>query len=257
MTIVMSFFRWDGIMPTHEFVGLKYYAFVLTDPLFYNAIFHNIIFLALAISIPVWVGFVLAVLLSEVVALRTLFRSVLFLPCIFGGVVVAYIWNWIYHPLDGLLNGVLKIVGLHILTSSWLGDARLALVSVFGAYSWASYGYSMVFFMAGLQNIPPDIYDAAKIDGAGFFKKTIYITIPSLRGVITFVIILRIITALKQFEIPFILTSGGPYYATDMMEIYTYRFIADYELGFAGAGATVEAVIVFLVALLFILRRER
>ncbi len=257
LTVILSFFRWDGIIPTSKFIGLKYYIYILTDPLFRNALFHNIIFLILAIAIPVWIGFFLAVLLSEIPFFRTLFRAILFLPCIFGGVVVAYIWNWVYHPFAGLLNGILQSIGLNFLTSAWIGDTRLALLSVFGAYSWASYGYSMIFFLAGLQNISPELYDAATVDGANFWQKILYITIPSLREVFTFVIVLRILTSLKQFEIPFILTGGGPYYATDMMELYTYRFIADYELGLACAGATLEAVIVSTVALLFIRGREK
>ncbi len=256
-TVILSFFRWDGIIPTSKFIGLKYYIYIIADPLFRNALLHNMIFLILAIAVPVWIGFFLAVLLSEISFLRTLFRAMLFLPCIFGGVIVAYIWNWIYHPFAGLLNGVLQSIGLNFLTSAWLGDTRLALFSIFGAYNWASYAYSMIFFLAGLQGISPELYDAAIIDGANFWQKILYITIPGLREVFTFVITLRILTALRQFEIPFILTSGGPYYATDMIELYTYRFIANYELGLASAGATLEAVIVSTVALLFIWRREK
>jgi len=256
-TAILSFFRWDGIIPTSKFIGLKYYIYIIADPLFRNALLHNIMFLILAINIPVWIGFFLAVLLSEISFFRTLFRAMLFLPCIFGGVVVAYIWNWVYHPFAGLLNAVLQSIGLNFLTSAWLGNTRLALLSVFGAYNWASYGYSMMFFLAGLQNIPPELYDAATVDGVNFWQKILYITIPSLREVFTFVIVLRILTSLKQFEIPFILTSGGPYYATDMIELYTYRFIANYELGLACAGATLEAIIVSIASLLFIWRREK
>ena len=256
-TIILSFFQWDGIIPTSKFVGLKYYAYVIADPFFRNALLHNVIFLVLAITVPVWVGFFLAVLLSEISFLRTLFRATLFLPCIFGGVVVAYIWNWIYHPFAGLLNGALQSIGLDFLTSAWIGDTRMALLSVFGAYSWASYAYSMIFLLAGLQGIPRELYDAATVDGASWWQKLFHITIPSLRGVFTFVIVLRILTALKQFEIPFILTGGGPYFATDTMELYTYRFIADYEIGVASAGATLEVIIISAVAFLFIWRREK
>ena len=257
MTVVLSFFRWNGIMPTSRFVGLRYYFFVLADPLFHNAILHNVIFLVLAVVIPVAIGFFLALFLSEIFFLRTFFRAVLFLPAVFGGVVVAYIWNWVYHPFSGLLNGFLDALGLHALTSSWLGDTNLALFCIFGAYTWSSYAYSMVFFLAGLQNIPPEHFDAAKLEGATLLQNITYVILPGLREVLTFVITLRILTSLKQFEIPFVLTGGGPYFATDVMELYTYRYIADFEMGLASAGATLEAIIVCVVAFLFIGRRER
>jgi raffinose/stachyose/melibiose transport system permease protein len=257
VTVVMSFFRWNGIMPTGQFVGFRYYGFVLADPLFHNAISHNVIFLVLAVVVPVSIGFFLALFLSQVTALRTTFRAILFLPCIFGGVVVAYIWNWVYHPFSGLLNGALSAVGLDFLTTSWLGNTHIALYSIFVAYTWASYGYSMIFFLAGLQSIPPEHFDAAKIEGATLLQSIFYVILPSLRDVLTFVVTLRILTSLKQFEIPFVLTGGGPYFATDVMELYTYRFIADFQMGLASAAATLEAIIVCAIAVLFIRGRER
>ncbi len=185
-TIVLSFFKWELLTPTSNFAGLANYNFIVRDKQFWNALYHNVIFLTLAVVIPVWVGLFLAVCMAEIGKGRTFFRSALFLPAIFSGVVIAYVWKWIYHPFAGILNQLLALVGLGFLTPSWLGDPRIALLSTFAAYAWASYGYSMVIFLAGLQAIDPEIYDAATIDGVNFWQKLFLITVPNLQDVFTF-----------------------------------------------------------------------
>ena len=256
-TIILSFFKWDLLTPTSTFAGLNNYRFIVQDKQFWNALYHNVIFLSLAVIIPVWVGLFLAVCMAEIGRGRTIFRSALFLPAIFSGVVIAYVWKWIYHPFAGVLNQLLSATGLGFLTQSWLGDPRIALLSTFVAYAWASYGYSMVIFLAGLQAIDPEIYDAATIDGVNFWQKLFYITVPSLRDVFTFVITLRILTAMGVFDVIFILTGGGPYYATDVIAVYIYRMIGNYEMGWATAAATINALIIVTMSVFFMRLRER
>ena len=256
-TVVLSFFKWNLLSPSAEFVGFKHYSYILQDPLFWNALYHNLIFLSLAVFIPVSVGLMLAVLMAELTKGRAIYRSLLFLPAIFSDVVIAYVWKWIYHPFAGILNQTLAAVGLDFLTMSWLGDPRIALYSVFVAYAWASFGYSMVIFLAGLQGIDPEIYDAAKVDGANFWRKLFAITIPMLREVFTFVITLRILTAMGVFSVIFILTGGGPFYATDVIGVYIYRLIGNYEMGWATTAATINGIIIVSLSVLFMRWRER
>jgi raffinose/stachyose/melibiose transport system permease protein len=253
----LSFFRWERLAPTSEFVGFRHYAYILRDGLFWNALGHNLIFLALAVIIPVWLGLFLAVFLAEIPRLRSLFRAVLFMPAIFSGVVIAFVWKWIYHPFAGILNQMLAALQLDVLAQSWLGDPRIALFSVFAAYAWASFGYSMVIFLAGLQGIDPEIYDAATMDGVNFWQKLFLVTVPNLRDVFTFVITLRILTAMGVFGVVFILTGGGPYYATDVIGVYIYRLVGNYEMGWATAAATINAIIIVTMSVLLMRWRER
>jgi len=256
-SMVLSFFKWELLTPTSQFVGLKHYLYILRDKLFWNALSHNVLFLSMAVIVPVGVGLFLAVFMAEIGKGRTVYRSLLFLPAIFSGVVIAYVWKWIYHPFSGILNQLLGAVGLDFLTMSWLGNSRIALVSTFVAYAWASYGYSMVIFLAGLQSIDREIYDAAIVDGVNFFQKLFLITVPLLRDVFTFVITLRILTAMGVFSVIFILTGGGPYYATDVIGVYIYRMIGNYEMGWASAAATINAIIIVTMSVLFMRLRER
>lgn len=256
-SMVLSFFKWDLLTPTAQFIGFKHYSYVLRDKLFWNALSHNVLFLSMAVVVPVGVGLFLAIFMSEIPKGRTVYRSVLFLPAIFSGVVIAYVWKWIYHPFSGILNYGLKALGLGFLAVSWLGDARIALVSTFIAYAWASYGYSMVIFLAGLQAIDREVYDAAVVDGVNFFQKLFLVTVPMLRDVFTFVISLRILTAMGVFSVIFILTGGGPYYATDVIGVYIYRTVGNYEMGWATAAATLNAIIIVTMSVLFMRLRER
>ena len=172
-SFVLSFFKWDLLAPTSEFAGLDHYDFILNDSRFWNALSHNFIFLALAVVIPVSMGLFLAVFIYEIRRGRVFFRAALFLPAIFSGVVIAYVWKWIYHPFAGVLNPTLELVGLGAFTQSWLGNPHIALYSTFIAYTWASFGYSMVIFLAGLQDISTDIFDAARVDGANFWPEAL------------------------------------------------------------------------------------
>ena len=256
-SFIFSFFEWDLLRPTAEFAGLDHYNYILNDNRFWSALSHNFIFLGLAVIIPVWIGLLLAVFIYEIRRGRVFFRAALFLPAIFSGVVIAFVWKWIYHPFAGVLNPILETIGLGAFTQSWLGDPKIALYSTFIAYAWATFGYSMVIFLAGLQDIPTDIFDAARVDGANFRQKLFQITIPSLYDVFTFVITLRIFTAMGIFGVVFILTGGGPYYTSDVIDIYVFRMIGNFEMGWATAAATVNTVIVVCISTGFIKWRER
>ena len=255
-SFVLSFFRWDLLTPTPEFIGFEHYDYILNDDRFWNALSHNFIFLGLAVVVPVGMGLFLAVFIYEIRRGRVFFRAALFLPAIFSGVVIAYVWKWIYHSFAGVLNAALEAVGLGAFTQLWLGNPNLALYSTFVAYTWASFGYSMVIFLAGLQDIPTDIFDAARVDGANFRQKLFRIIIPCLYDVFTFVITLRIFTAMGVFGVIYILTGGGPFYSSDVIDIYVFRMIGNFEMGWATAAAAVNTLIVVCLSTGFIKWRE-
>lgn len=256
-SVVLSFFKWDIGLLDLEFRGLGNYLVVLADPLFWKAVGNNAIFLVLAVVIPVWIGLLLAVALATITWGRAFFRAVLFLPAIFSGVVIAYVWGWIYHPQAGLLNAMLDLIGLGALKQSWLGNPSIAIYAIFLAYAWSTFGYSMVIFLAGLQSIDPLLYDAAVIDGANAIQKFRHVTLPGLRDTFTFVVTLRIISSIGIFAIVFILTGGGPYFATIVLEVYVYALLSEFRWGAASAAATIEAVVTCTLAFLFIHRREQ
>jgi raffinose/stachyose/melibiose transport system permease protein len=172
-------------------------------------------------------------------------------------VVIAFTWKWIYHPFVGVLNSILEFLHLSFLTQSWLGDPKVALLSTFFAYTWGSLGYSMVIYLSGLQTIDTEIFDAATVDGVNFFQRLLWITVPMLRDVTTFVISLRILTAMGVFEVIYNMTGGGPYYASNVIGIYMYNMLRNQEMGWGTAAATINAIIVVSMSIGFIRWREK
>lgn len=257
VTIVFSFFKWRFFLPTTEFAGLSNFEYVLKDHLYWKSLSNNLAFLGMAVVIPVSIGLILAVLIRDLPKGRTTFRALLFLPCIFSGVVISFTWKWIYHPFVGLLNGVLKAIGLSALQQSWLGDPRIALLSVFVAYAWASFGFSMVIYLAGLQNMGEECYEAADLEGATFFQRLFKITIPMLRETTTFVISLRILTSMGIFDIVYNLTGGGPFYGTYVISIYTYEMLNTMQMSWGSAAATTNSLLITIMYVGFMRFRER
>jgi len=256
-TVIFSFFEWDSFFPTTVFAGIENYRYILTDSLFWGALKNNMIFMALSVTIPVFLGLILAILISDIKKGKTFYRAILFMPCIFSGVVIAFTWKWIYHPFVGILNAILDFLNLGVLKQSWLGDPRFTLYSCFIAYAWATFGYSLVIYLSGLQNIDQQVYEAADIEGAGFFQKFIHITIPLLRETTTFVITLRILTSMAIFDVIYNLTGGGPYYSSNVIAIYSYNMLNNMKMGWGSAAVTINAIIIVTMSILFIRWREK
>ena len=257
-SIVFSFFKWKIYAPTNEFVGLKHYRYIMRDPHYWQALGHNLLYVVLAVIIPLGIAVVLAVCVAEIRKGRLLYRAVYYLPLVFGGVVVAFVWQQVYNPLNGLLNGTLDAMGLAALKQPWLGKRGLVLISCFVAYTWSTFGHSFVILLAGIQGVDPDIYDAAVVDGVSFWQKVVYITIPSIRDVLTFAVQLKIMGGMGAIgSIIFVLTKGGPNYASDVVSVYVLRQIGNLEMGWANAAAVINMIIVTTMVFSFIKWRER
>lgn len=256
-TVIFSFFEWDSFMPTDRFAGLQHYAYVLRDPYFWAALKNNLIFLGLAVIIPVVLGFFIAVLISEVTRGRIVYRTLTYFPVVFAGVTVAFLWLWIYHPFVGLLNGALDAIGLSGLKQSWLGNSHIVLYSCFVAYAWSSVGNTVIIYLAGIQGLDPQCYEAALLDGAGFWTKMTRITLPMLRETSTFVVSLRILSAMAVFDIVYNMTAGGPNFASNVIGIYIYNMLNNMKMGWGSSAAVINAIIVVSIHLGYMKFRER
>jgi raffinose/stachyose/melibiose transport system permease protein len=244
----LSLFEWDGITPG-TWVGLANYGDVASDPALRRAFVHALVLIVFYALLPVAIGLLLAGLLARArVRGLALFRTILFLPQVIAMVVVAVMWRMIYDPQNGALNEALRALGLGSLAQSWLGDFDLALPSIGLVGTWVYFGLAMVLLTAGVQKIPPSLYDAARVDGAGFFHEFRAVTLPALRGEIAVALTLTTIYALRNFDLVYITTKGGPGEATSVpaFQVYSRAF----ESGQVGSAAAVGLT---LTALIFVL----
>lgn len=246
-TVWLSLLHWDGLSAA-GWAGLGNYRGLLADPTLRAPFVHALVLLLFYAALPVAVGLLLTAALSRFrVRGMTFFRTVLFLPQVLAMVVVGVAWRSILAP-DGLLNDVLRSVGLDFLAHSWLGDYDLALPAVGTIGTWVESGLCLVLFLAGAQRIPRELYEAARVDGAGAVREFLAVTLPGLRAEIAVALTLTIVAGLRNFDLIYITTSGGPGEATSVpaYEVYHRAF----ETGEVGSAA---AMGVGLTALIFAL----
>jgi len=243
-TVRVSFYEWNGLSPP-RWVGLDNYRELLGDAGFWQALLHNGVFLAFYTVIPVALAFLLVVLLTQERAVRGLsvYRVGLFVPQVVPMVVVGVVWRWMYSPVNGVVNALLGLVGVE--PQPWLGQASTALPAVGVVATWVQYGFAMVLFLAGVQRIDRDLFDAAAVDGAGPWARFRHVTLPGLRGEIVVALTVSMIAALRVFDLVFVMTRGGPANATDVVafEIWQRAF----QLRQVGDAAAVATVLVVLI----------
>lgn len=256
-TAYLSLFEWDGIS-AGVWVGLSNYASALTDPSLLKALSHSLVFVVTFCIIPVFLGMVLAAVLSQQ-SLRGLaaFRTILFLPQVIATVVVGVAWRWMYAD-DGTVNQILRLFGVPAHTA-WLGDFTWALPFIGVVGTWVMTGLCMVLFLAGIGKIDGELYDAAKMDGAGPIREFFSITVPGLRQEMNVALTITIITALRSFDLVYVTTGGGPGTSTIVpgTEIYRLAF-RDGEVGMASTIAVLLTVLIFAIvfAVTRLLREE-
>ncbi|MBA3431932.1 MAG: sugar ABC transporter permease [Actinobacteria bacterium] len=250
-SVLLSFYEWDGITPG-TFIGVQNYAELLTDPATRSAFGHSLVLILFYSALPVLIGLLLAAAISRT-QVRGLawFRTILFLPQIVPLVVVAVMWRSIYAPATGPLNEGLRFIGLDSWARPWLGDFTWALPSVGLVGTWVQYGLCMVLFIAGVQKIPTSLYDAARVDGAGPLNEFLAVTLPNLRNEIAVALTLTIIASLRNFDLVYLTTNGGPGNATSVpaFEVYNRAFEIN-QVGSAAAIGVALAVIIFAITFL-------
>jgi len=252
-SLSISFTNWDGLSPVRTFVGLTNYQRIFNDPIAVTAFQNNLIWTAVMVAVPTVVGLLLALGLNKRFPGRTIFRSIFYAPGILPLVGVAALWAWMYDPNVGLINVFLRHVGLGGLAQQWLGLPTTALPSVMVASIWQGIGFPMVLFLAGLQTIPEDQYEAARVDGAGTWQRFWHVTLPGLRETYIIVVTLGVIGSFKAFDLIYAMTYGGPGQATQVLASWMYfNTFQYYHAGYGSALAWVILVISLTVTIPYI-----
>lgn len=244
----MSLLRWDGIEEP-RYIGLRNFEKILSDPMTGAVLMNNVHYAVGTVLGKIVLSLFLAILLHQALRGRTFYRTSLFMPVVMSFVVVGVLWSWLFNPQFGLINSFLRGLGLEFLVQDWLGDAAVALNSLILVDIWKWYGFHMVIFLAGLQSIPEELYEAARIDGASVWQQFLHVTLPMLQPVMIVNVTISVMGAFNVFDIPFIMTAGGPANATNVMALHIYiRGFKFYRFGFSAALSYVLLVIVTLVA---------
>jgi raffinose/stachyose/melibiose transport system permease protein len=249
--ITISLYDWNGLSPA-TWAGLGNYADIGRDPALRAAFGHALVLIVFYAVIPVALALFLTAVMSRAVRLRGLgfFRVVLFLPQVVASVVVATAWLTLYGP-DGLLNEVLRRIGLGGITRAWLGDFQTALPAVGIIGSWVGLGLCLVLFLSGIGQIDPELFEAARLDGAGLRSEFFGIILPALRGQIAVALTLTVIAALKTFDLVYVTTHGGPGDSTSVPAFLAYsRAFQTNQVGSACALGVALTVVILIVTLL-------
>ena len=248
-SFLMSFTSWNGFGVV-EFIGLDNYKQLLKDDNFKISFFNSILFMVISVPITLFLSMLIAVALNQGIRFVKVFRTAVFLPYVTATIAVAAVWQLIFNPTMGPINGVLMNFGIDQ-PPGWLSSPTWALISVSIVYIWHSVGYYMVLFLAGLQGIPDYLYEAAELDGAGPVRKFFNITVPMLSPVLFFTTIIGVINSFKVFDLIYVLTGGGPGRSTHVLvyDIYNTAF-KQFEYGYASAMAYVLFLLILVISII-------
>src|SRR4051794_5095214 len=246
----LTFHRWSIIEPAKPFVGLQNYHDMIHDERFVQSVLNTVYFTGASVPVTMGIGLVLALLLNQPIRGRALFRTAYYLPVVTPFVVSALLWKWLYNGQYGLFNYYL--MKGHVIDQPllWLSDKHLAMPAVVIMSIWSGVGFSMVVCLVGLQAIPEQLYESAKLDGAGTLRRIWYVTIPMLRPTTLFLLVIGIIGSLQVFTQIFVMTSGGPVNKTTTMVYYMYLWGFKYfDMGYAStlAFALFAMMLVFTI----------
>jgi ABC-type sugar transport system permease subunit len=245
-SIWLSLHEWTGYTPDWgPFVGLGNYRTLAGDEVFWKAVVNSAVFVTVRTPLEVGLGFGLALLLNRRLAGRSLLRTLFFVPVVMSLIVVTIIFQRVYEPNTGLLNSALRAIGLDALALPWLGDPATALPAVIAVSVWKNVGFSLVILLAGLQGLPREVIEAARVDGAGPWQLTLRVITPLMRPILALTALLSVIGGLKVFDLIFIMTRGGPTYSTEVLATMLYR--EAFEQNHMGVASAIAVVMVALV----------
>jgi len=245
-----SLLDWKGYsFATMKWAGLANYAALFKDQFFWRALGHNLQFVIVVVVVQTVLALALALILEQKFPLSTFFRGVYFMPTVLSLVVVGILFSLMLSPSQGLVNTFLRVIGLGKIQPIWLGNAKLALYVVMGVHIWKDFGLSLFLFIAGLEAIPYELFDAAKVDGATTGDIIFRVILPLLRETTTVVVILITITCFKLFDLIVVMTGGGPFFATEVLSVRMYFQSFKYSrMGYGSATAVVLFLITFTVS---------
>ncbi|MEK5444718.1 MULTISPECIES: ABC transporter permease subunit [unclassified Fredinandcohnia] len=250
--ILQSFYysvmEWNGFNEM-TFIGLDNFKKLFSDPLFWNSVKNNIYVVLASVLGQVPIALFIALLLNRKIRGAKLFRTIGFLPVVLSTVVISLTWSLIYNSRNGLINEVLRTVGLDSLAQNWLGDTKWTMIAVLVVVIWQFVGLYMIIFLAALQNVPGEVLEAAKMDGASEWATTWKITVPMIWDTILVAVILCISGSLKTFDLIYVMTNGGPAHSTDVMALYMFNeTFSKLQYGYGSA----VSVFIFFFSLILI-----
>nr|WP_240528512.1 sugar ABC transporter permease [Streptomyces humi] len=256
MNTAVGFTDWQGVGSPH-WSGLANYRELLRDTEFWTSFRHSLFMVVAMALLPTALGLVLAAALFDYIGkhfgtrIAAVLRACFYLPQVLPVAVAGIVWSWILAPDNGSLNTLLKAVGLGSWQQDWLGDPDIALYTVMGVLVWVQLGFPLVVFMAGLGRVDPQLYEAAELDGAGWWRRFRHVTLPQIRPEVYVVLTWCTIAALKVFGAVYVLTKGGPGGATDVPSYFSFTtFFEKTQVGYGSAISTVLTVIVLALAVL-------
>jgi len=247
-----SFYRWDGIEPLTRFIGFENFTEIAKDGVFWKSFWNNIILVVFSLVTQMPFAILLAILLTGNIKGKSFFRTIFFAPQIISTVAAGYLFYYMYEPTFGLLNQTLRSLGLGSLARGWLGEPELALYSVLFVISWRFVGFYMVLFMAAIEGIPTELFEAARIDGCTKWQVIRKVTLPLLSGALKTACVLSIVGSIKYFDLIWIMTAGGPAHASELIATYMYKkTFLSWEMGYGSALAFTLFLIAFSLSVIF------
>lgn len=248
-TLLYSFYKVELLRDRFTFIGLENFRSIFADETFRQATINTLTYVVAIVPLSAFLGLLLAVLFNAEFRLKEFLKGVYFAPMVTSTVAAAMVWWWMYNPQFGIFNVLLRLVGIP--DQPWLMSSQMALPSIIIFSVWKTLGYNMIIYLAGLQAIPPQFYEAATIDGASAVGRFWRITIPLLAPTTTFIIIYNSILAFQVFDQVFVLTGGGPANSTNVVVLDLYRqAFQRYNFGFASAEAMVLFIFIMGITLL-------
>jgi raffinose/stachyose/melibiose transport system permease protein len=253
-SIYYSTFDWKGLGAAVDNIGLENYRRILTDDVFLKSVKNVVIIIVLSLVLQLPAAIILATIVGRDLPGRAVFRTIFFLPYVLSEVNAAIMWMLLYNPNPdrGFINGILVQLGLTPV--NWLADMNVVLIAVFITLTWKYFGFHMLLYLTGLQNIPREVEEAARIDGANSFQSFFNITLPLLSGTIKTSVQMSVLGSIQQFVLVWIMTKGGPVNASEVMSTYMYRFgFVRFQFGYGSA----VAIIMFIICVIFSLIYRR
>jgi len=252
-SLFFSLTDWDGLSPGYNLVGLQNYADMAKDPVILTALKNNAIWTVVTLSVPMVLGLLLAIFLNGKVRGKPVLRLIFYTPAVLPLVSIASIWGWLYNPQYGAINELLRVVGLGLLAQPWLGQDSTALAAIMVPAIWLRAGFPMLLYLAALQGIPEEMYEAATVDGATRRQQFWHITMPSLKPAHYIVLALSLIDSFKVFDMVYAMTYGGPGTATQVMGTWMYANVFQYyQAGYGTAIAVVITVVAIAVSIPYV-----
>lgn len=247
-SLFSSFYAWDGLAPVKVFVGLDNFAKMFGSALFHKAFVNTIKYTVTLVVFQTLCGLALAVLVFRASRLHNFFRTIYFMPAMLSAVTIGLVFGFIYDPNMGALNALLRAAGLGDMATAWLAHETYAIYSVAAVHVWAGIGYSVVLFVAGMQNIPFELYESAVIDGAGAWKQFTHITMPMLKTTTLIVLVLTTIGGFRCFEYVYVMTKGGATHSSEVLATLLYKEAYAYsDFGYSAALSVALLAIVSAV----------